>query len=277
MVSKMNIYNMLDYKSIVRSRIDSLKERDNRYVYKKVAAAISVQPPYLSKVMGGLADFNSDQMFLACRYLNFTEEDTQYLFLLLEYEKSVVKERRDILLVEIKNIQNKNLATDENIKVQKAKTDSDSLMEYYLDPLCSIVHMTFAIERYQSDIPLVAKDLGIAIDRINQIISKLERLGVISFEKGEVKIIKQLHLPSTSPLCIPHQNLLRQLTINHFSNLTHKNYYNLAISFTADENAFIQIREQFLDFLKKCDGIIDKAPSKTVYQLNFDLFPWSVC
>ena len=86
---------------------------------------------------------------------------------------------------------------------------------------------------------------------------------------------RKLHLSTSSPICRPHQELLRQFINAHLQKKHDPNNYNLAISFSADEKCIKSIQAKFLQYLKEVDILIDKAEAKNIYQVCFDLFSWT--
>ena len=45
-------------------------------------------------------------------------------------------------------------------------------------------------------------------------------------------------------------------------------------TFSADEQTFRKIQEQFQIFLKEVEKLARKASDENAFQMNFDLFPW---
>jgi uncharacterized protein (TIGR02147 family) len=273
----MSIFNDLSYRDILKFRVNSLKKTQSSISFQSMAKAIRVQAPYISKVIRGHADFNDDQLYLACKFLSFSEEEIEYLFLLLDFERSALSERKNQLLKKIQTIQKRNLDTTSHIDSNNLNTKTSDTINYYLDPIHLIVHMYLLIEEYDQDLKVISNKLNLSIKRVEQIIESLLKMGIIKFEKGKyVKRVKHLHLPKSSTICLPHQQLLRQMCIHHFQNQAdNKKNYNLAITFTGDEKAKQKIQERFLEFLKDSDKIMDDAPVKDVFQMNFDLFSWA--
>lgn len=101
----MNIFRHLDYKKLISDLVDSRKKSDSKYSYAKLAEAIRVQKTYISQVVRGGAQLNSDQAYLAARFFDLSEEETEYLRLLVEWDRTQVQERKKSLLAKIHAIQ----------------------------------------------------------------------------------------------------------------------------------------------------------------------------
>lgn len=271
----MNIFNELSYRTAIKNLLNSGKSRGKKYTMAALAEEMRVQPPYVTKVLKGAADFHQDQLYLLADYFELDSEEEGYLSLLLEYERSSIKVRKEKLLQKIRQIQEIKLSTEEVILTESPEVLLGLQAEYYMDPMNLIVHMALLTEE-GSNLKKLSMRLGISFQRLQDIVSNLEKLGIVTEEGNKFKNkAKGLHLSPQNSLCSPHQLLLRQQTISFFQDPTKReSAYQLAITYTADHEAKEKIKALFLDFLKKADRVIDAAPSSNVYQMNFDLFPW---
>ena len=59
-----------------------------------MADHMRIQKPYISKVINNMADFSSDQLYMACDFLGFGEDEKNYMLLLLELERTTYTERK---------------------------------------------------------------------------------------------------------------------------------------------------------------------------------------
>ena len=56
----MNLYRHLDYRIILRKLIEERRKQDAKFKQEILAEASGIQKTYLSKVLNGSADLNSD-------------------------------------------------------------------------------------------------------------------------------------------------------------------------------------------------------------------------
>jgi len=271
----MNIFSNLSYREIIKKIILERKKIDSSYNFQSLAKAIRVQKTYLSNCLKGKADLNFDQLYKVCEFLKLDSEQSQYLELLLSYERSGLKDRKEKLLSIIKSVQAKYEKTDQYISAKKVTVDTDGIYHYYLDPINQIVHASLAIERYRKNLQLLSKDINIPVFRIMDSIATLEKLGIISKDGKEIKIIQDsLHLPSDSPIYKTWRNELKNLSMQKLRNLKAESSYSFAVVFTATEDTRKFIQEKFFEFLKEIEPVAQKAESENAYYMNFDLFPW---
>jgi hypothetical protein len=271
----MNIFFQTDYRKIFRLIIKKNKKFGQKITLMDIANEIRVQRPYLSKVLNYSADLNSDQMFLACRFLKFSEEQSHYMGLLLEYSRSASNDRKEDLWKKIVEIQNQNLEIKNHLKAEVVETQSDRYSPYYLDPMVQIVHLFLTIPRFLKNPERIEESLKISKKRLSAILKVLDDLKIIEIQGDSLVVLrKEMHLPKDSPLCGPQQLLFRQKSIDRIAEIGDEGY-GFSVCFSADEKTRKVIQQNFLDFLKKTEALVGQANPENVYQINFDLLPWS--
>ena len=271
----MIIFNYLDYREIIRKTLKRYKKTDKKFTLIRLAQAINVQNPYVSKVLNGTANFNSDQLFLICKFLSFSSEQTKYMFLLLEHEKSILNERKKEIMKEINVLQNKYQDTVKHIKAKNILIDNQAMSEYYLDPLIQIVHICLTLDKYRKNTKLLADKLNLSKEHLLQILNKLEKVNIIRNINNEYKIlIDSIHLPKSSHLSKTNQSLLKIKSIDKLHSSINKENYSFAVTFSTDFKTKNLIQSNFLSLVKKIEKLVKNSQPQNVYQLNFDLFSW---
>lgn len=274
----MSIFLHLDYRKAISDVIGQKRKDDSSWSLTNLAAALRVQKTYISRVLKENAHLNQDQVYLAGKFLKLDQEELEYLFLLLEFNRSVVSDRKKELLGLIHNIQSKHQNTRRHLKAQIIEPQTgDKYTSYYLDPLAPLVHNYLSIPRYSKSPALIAPKLNITEGQLKNITSLLEGLEIIRWDdrSKSFRILKDhLQLASDSPLCLPYQILFRIQTLLQIKKLSPDERFNFAVTFTGNETARKALHEEFLKFLRKAESIVKEAPSERVYQMNFDLFPW---
>lgn len=261
--------------------MEEKKFLDKKYTYQRMAEHMRIQKPYISKVINGRADFSTDQLYMAADFLNFNEEERDYLLLLLEYERSTYQERREILKDKIESIQDdkrdasKVIAKDIQT-MTSAEFDSSPYIMYYLDPIILVVHIFLTIPRFRKNPDYICEELLITKDHLSDILTKLETMKIIEVKKEEIKVlVKSMHLPRESNIVNSHHQLLHHLSLSRKIRVPLNQRKNFYVTFSSDEKARKKIEEEFNLFLGKVRELAMAGSQKECYQLNFDLFPWS--
>jgi len=272
----MLIYNFTDYRRALRGAVEARRSEDPSFSFAKLADAIRVQHPYLSKVLNGNADLNADQLHLASEALDIDGKERKYLALLLEYARSALPDRRQELMAEITHAQQEALHTRRFLTYREVVPAKEGLLDYYLSPLNQIVHVSLSIERYRKKPALLADDLGFAQEMITETLNRLEEMGVIAREKGGIRIlIGSIHLPKESPVFLAYRDQMRILTLQRLHQLPTKDMANFSMIVSMDEETKGWLHNRFLQLLKEAEKRLVDAPAKQTYQLNFDLFRWT--
>jgi uncharacterized protein (TIGR02147 family) len=276
-----NIYETDDYRKILSEVIAEKRFLDKSYTFQAMAAFIRVQKPYISKVINGRADFNSDQLYMACKYLEFSDEEIEYILLLLEFERCTYPERRLLLENKVESIQDSRrdskhaLVTDLQVKGID-DFDGSIYVEYYLNPTILIVHLFLTIPRFRNNLSLIAKELIISEDELNSILIKLVGMNIIEIENDKVKVlIKNMHLPRESKILAAHHSMVKQNGIMRLNRLAHEQKKNITATFASNEKSRKKIEIEFNKFIAKVQEISVQGKPDNCYQLNFELFPWS--
>src|SRR5690348_17225901 len=102
----MEFYRINDYRKGLKWGLERLASRGEKLTSARLAEAMGVQSPYLSKVFAGHADLNDDQLYMACEALKLSTEESKYLRLLLAHARAAIKARRDEIHRDIVQFQN---------------------------------------------------------------------------------------------------------------------------------------------------------------------------
>ncbi len=139
-----------------------------------------------------------------------------------------------------------------------------------------IVHVCLFIEAYRKNVGALSRDLMQPPFRIAGALATLERLGIIKKELNEWLVsTSSLHLKSLSPVYRSWRNQLKIMSSTRLDMLRESDSYSFANVFSADRLTVEKLRVSFLHFLKEADTNIKSAPDQNVYQMSFDLFPWT--
>lgn len=272
----MSIYKHLKYQEILLSRIEHLKSQSS-LTMAKLAEKVGVQSSYITHVFKGRAHFSADQLYAIGEALNFSEEEVEYLLLLLELERSVHSTRKRKLKEKIELQRAKFLKTESHLSVETVRDLEAATIQYYLDPLCQLVMVFLNFPQYAKDPFLLGAKLGMGSQQLEEILGRLQSSGKVEITKNGYKVLSGSdHLPKESPLCQPHQTLMRYKSVDQMQRLAWGKAYSFSVTFSSTPEDKAQIQSAFLDFVNAAEKIVKKSPREKVYQINFDLFPWEL-
>jgi len=271
-----NIFNELDYQQILKKSVEERKKVDSSVTFQSMANYMRIQKAYLSQVIKGVRDLSQDQLYLACKFLNFTAEENEYLKILLDYARCGLKDREKELLKEIKIWQKQKNKTSQYIDVEELTHRKINREDYYLDPINQVVHMGLRVKEYRKEPLKLAQKLFLPKKRISDYIKNLERMGIIEITSKGIELVEvELHLPKDSPIFDSYKSQCYTNTMNRLKKLEDSKTYNFSAVFCADDETRQEINNHFMKFLGKIKKLVDGSHSKEVFQMNFDLFSWT--
>lgn len=272
---KLISYKSLDYRSILEEFISIQKGMDSSLTLAKLAQSAQIQPSYLTNVLKKRADLSSDQLYFLAQKLSCSKEETDYLLLLLEYTRTQIPARRSQLKEQIENIKKEKLSAKNILQSESLALNNDQVSEFYLDPLNDLVHLYCSLDKMDISIDSLTTKFSISTVKAKKILSLLEKLNLISYKNGKWSVSKiTKHLPKESPLCKPFHTQHRLLALEKLQKTDEEEYYSFSATISADTATKEAIKIEFLNFLKSIQQTTEKAPSKELFQLNFDLFSW---
>ena len=272
----MNIFNELDYREVLRKTVEERKKVDSSLTYQAMAASMRVQKAYLSQVIKGVRDLGQDQLYLACKFLSFSPEESEYLKILLDYSRCGLEDRKKDLLREIKIWQKQKNKTSQYIDVEELSNREINREDYYLDPMNQVVHMGLYCDEFRKDPMKLASKLYLPKKRISEYLNSLQRMGIIEINTKGIKIKEvELHLPKDSTIFHSYKSQCYTNTMNRLKKLDESKTYNFTVIFSGDEQVRNELNNEFMKFLTKAKKLVKNCKSKEVFQMNFDLFSWT--
>ncbi|MCX6117883.1 MAG: hypothetical protein NT027_10090 [Proteobacteria bacterium] len=273
----MSFYDYKDYRDALRSLVKERKVLNHDFGFHSLADAARIQRPYMSKVIHGKAELSADQLFLICDALKLDSDQRSFLELLLEYSRSSLSVRKKKILAKIELISDSKKTTDSNLKSKVVEgSQSHDLSQYYLTPWTQLVHVALSIPRYAKDPNLLASILGISSLEMQNIISNLFSMNLLTTVDGSYQTLEcYLHLNRQSPLFNAWRNQVRLAGIVRQQSLSETASYSFTALFSADEETRRRLQSKLLLLLKEFEGDVRDAPAKQMFQFSFDLFPWA--
>ncbi len=273
----MNIFRYLNYKTILKAKIKELKEvRQGRFTFEALSRACRVQKTYLSKILNHDGNLNSDQLFRACEFLRFSEEEIDYIFLVYEYENTQVESRKKKIHQKIQFYKSKYEATESHIEVETQTVSStQDLTNYYADPNFILVHMFCTVERFAKNPSLIGEHLNLSQKRILEVIDDLCKIGVLRKMNGSVQVLKDnTHLSKLNVLYKVYRSQMRLKALEKLNENESSNY-SFSVVFSSVPSVRVNIQERFMAFLKETQKAVQSNEEEEIYQMNFDLLSWS--
>lgn len=277
----MDVYNLKDYKEIIKVRLKEMKKKDRPMTLRKVADLIPIQYTYLSKVLNhDEHDLSEDHLFTICRILDFPAEELDYVLTTRAWKTSRDTERKKHLFNQLEKLQRQKKLNVETLDEHSVRVADE--MNYLLTPLCLVVHIALTSQILRTNPQGLCSKLGIDVKQLREILKILAQADLVDLGPDgiHVKAIKKLkfHISRAHPLTRVHQTLLKNSLLTRLNQTDEENKHSFMALFTLNQKGFEAIQDEFQIFLKKVESIAaqSKRPQdhQNVYGLNFDLFKW---
>jgi uncharacterized protein (TIGR02147 family) len=270
-------YQNQSYVELLRHSIERGKRLDSTMTAQRLAQAIGVQKSYISKVLGGGAQLNSDQLYLIGEFYQWSREQLDFALLLLEFERSGIQARKKELRLNIEKIQQQNSKIRGTISAPSLASDPGLYQDYYLNPWVQIVHIGLSIARYSNDINSLAEDLFLPSTTVQNAVRLLLKRNIIREQKGggfEV-VVPHIHLDKDSVVFKAWQSQLRLLALQRLQSNAQKTDYSFSAVFSADEPTRKRLQSEILALLKNTEVHVRDAKEKDIFCLALDFFQWT--
>ncbi len=232
---------------------------------------------FFSSVLSEKNHLTEDQMYDLIHLLEIKNPEAEYLNISLSYFRSGSSNRRKELKEQLAKIRKEVLKTENHLKVHVPDQAEDYFMEYYSDPYFKIIHVLLQIKEYRKKPVLMAAKLFLEKEKLEFYVKKLQDFGFIIHKTDGIEVLKQnYHLPKESPICLPHQVTLKNLSQSKLMTLSSDKHKSICVTFSGNKSTYSLIQSQFLKFLKDAEKeVIEAEEHNEVFQLNFDLFYWT--
>lgn len=273
----MIIFDHLSYTEALTQAIEHKRQLGLSISLSALAQACQMQPSYLTNVLKGRADFNTDQLARVCDELNIDAEESDYLALLLEHKKTNFHKRRLQLETKIKKMRTLHLRAEKNISAQAVELSPEHLSQYYLNPFIQLIHIFLGSCQRHVTVDELSKKFSLPKDQVVHILQILENIQYIKITPKQIQVLAEgKHLPRESSLLKPHHALMRMKSIDQMQRLTAEQSYSFSATISTEPDVKILIQAEFLKFLKAAEKLVRSRDSEKLYQINFDLFPWEI-
>jgi uncharacterized protein (TIGR02147 family) len=273
----LDIYSESDYKLILRKRVKELAQTKKGLTLQRIAGQIPIQNTYLSKALRDeKTHLNEDHLFKICKILEFFPQEIDYVSLLRARAITDDSSRRSYLEGKLSRLRQGSQRSAEIPEFDTRQLTQE--MAYLFDPLCILVQVAMFIDEYRENPRKLCSVMGIPTSKLKQTLTTLENMNFIRLGEDGFRVLEvrqsQVHYGADHPLMRTHQSLLRSRALAYLAQVPEEQKHCFMGTFSADEATFDKIKTRFRAFLKEVEPLISRAPSKNVYQMNFDLFTW---
>lgn len=264
----MKIFNYSDYRAYLR---DCFNEKP---VLKKseLAQFLNCQPGFISQVLNdSKTHFTGEHIIRVAEFFKLSDEETQYLFLLLQYTKAGSLALAEHLARELENVRKKHEIIASKIKKTKRELGDVEKAIYYSHWSYMAIHIGVSLPELNS-IELLAKRLNLDVEHVEKVTRFLLSIDLLQEKNGKLSLGKtRIHLdPESAHIMNLHQNF-RALSVQRLTvaNDLKLNYSSILALSKKDAK---EIRRLIIDLIRQKEKILLPSKEEELVVFNLDYF-----
>mgnify|MGYP001554819079 CR=1 FL=1 len=267
----MNIFIYDNYKHYLNDLLDNSTIYGGRGGRKRLAIALNSHLPYITQVLKQSADFSIEQAQAFCEYTQLNELESEYFLTLVELNKTNNENLKKRYLTRLQQIKEKSQNLSQRVPTTSVLSPENTLDKYYSSWLYGAVHMALTIPKYNKNLNLLSKDLGVSMTVLLGIVKDLVAESVIRHgENNSLELTnKILHLGTDSRQINQHHLNWRAKAADLIQRKDVKGVNYSSVVSLSEKDAEL-IYEKILQFIKETKQIIRDSKEETVYTFCLD-------
>lgn len=264
--------NLFTYQSYREFLSDlSLDENTKRGFQSRLAKAAGCQAAYLSQVLKQRVHLTEDQLLPIAEDLGFSAAETNYVLLLLRYEKAGTPNLQLYLkqgLATIRSDQNKLSAHANPDRIVRLE---EELTKYFASWIPSVIHLLTSSENYRT-VDRIAERLKLSKKVTKETLNFLLKMEWVKKINQDYHYASgSVHIPKESPHHSSMQTTRRVLALNSIA-IDSQDSVHFSSIFTISKDAFVELNSLVSNFVQKSTKVIHASGTEDVYCLCLDLF-----
>ena len=268
LIGMTNIFDFKSYKEWLK-RLCS----EERGLLSRLADAAECQKSYLSACLNGKGQLTLDHGLGIAEHLGLTDNEQDYLFLLIEKERAVSLKLRRKLESKLKDLSREayKLKNQQNSSIIITGQDTN-LGSYYASWIPTAMHTLTSVDGYQT-LPQLAKRLNISLEAAQVFINQLKALEMVKQQGNNYSWHSggNIHLADDSTWINMHHLNWRFKSIENFQRRDPEATHYTAIQ-SMSESDFELLKKKIAGYIKDFNKIADPSNPEEAYCINIDFF-----
>lgn len=265
----MNLFLYNDYKSYVNDWVKSLPNK-GRGQYRKISLHLGVSTVIVSQIFKGSRDLNEDHAFKLVEYLEFTQKETDYFILLVQYQRAGTYQYKQFLEKKIIEFQKSMSKISNRVDdFKRLKPEVEAI--FHSSWVYSAIRMLSSIENYQSQNEII-KHLDLPEAQIRESLEFLLDQNLCALKNGKIVMgPAKTYLPPESPLIKTRQVSWRTLGFQKMD-LKKEDHLFITAPMSLSEKSKVAVKEILLEAIQKISKEVSSSPPESVGCVNIDWF-----
>lgn len=264
----LSIFEFENYKAYLSQVIETFPQKGRGQI-NKIANYLSAHPTLVSQVLNGTRDFSPEQIHKLSEYLDLQPLETDYLILLVQYERAGTHEFKKYYKKKLDDLKKSSLNISQRLGKKHELTDLERSI-FYSNWTYLAVWLFCSVDNGQN-VESISKRLNITPIQTKDIIDFLLSVGLCSNESGIYKMQSQhIHAEFGSLFLGQHHTNWRIKSLERINDLDAEELM-FTSPFSISKKDFLTIREQFVKLIKSTSKTIKDSPAEDIACMNLDL------
>jgi uncharacterized protein (TIGR02147 family) len=265
------VFDFDSYREFLRNRFPAKGE--GRGQRKLFAEAIHCQTSFISLVLTDRAHMSEEMLMGACEFLKLTQFETDFLLLLLHFEKAGTKKLEEFYAQKIEAFRSEQSEVEESLSSNETELSKEQQIQYYSSWIYPAVHVASMIGKGAS-LAFLKEALSTDAETVHKATEFLLSTGLI-IKKNALFICtnKRIHLSRASPLSVISHTSWRLESIRHLQKMKEQNLHFSSI-YTLSKKDYTRIKKSLEAQILACEKIIAPSKEEALCVLNIDLFSY---
>lgn len=267
-VYRMNIFDFKSYKDYLKAVCQA-----ERGGLSRLAEAGQVQKSYLSACLSGKNHLTLDHAFGMAEYLNLSDYQQDYFFVLIEKEKASTPKLKKRLEAKARDMSRESyrLKNQQRDTIIVSEAPSLEIGAYYASWLSTAIHMLTSIERFQT-VASIAKRLALPQESVERSIAQLGKLDLVKKQGEKYRWnSSNLHLEDDSIWIANHHGNWRLRAVDNVQKGDSESTHYSVVQSMSEED-FEKLKRKIVQFIKEFQSIADPSDPEEAFCLNLDFF-----
>ena len=264
----MHLFEYSDYKQFIEAKVHENKAvRGYRTQLAKIAGC---QKSFFSHVTRSHVHLTPDHAVGLCEFWAFDSEETEYFLALVDHARAGSKKLKTLLEQRMRRIRKHRADITQRISSDEIR-DREAEALYHSAWFWNALHMIVAIPKYQT-VSAIAGRLQMEPSRVSECLQQLEKMKLVSFEKGKWSITnRSIHLDPSSPMREMHHSQWRARAMQDVQKRTPDSVHYNAIFAISEEDAR-RVKEIIAEMVVNTRQIIAPSTEEELFCLCIDYF-----
>lgn len=267
----MNIFEYSSYKRFLRDWIQA-QPAGGRGMASKIAASMTLSSTMLSQVLNGEKNLNLEHAADLSEFLSLNDKETDFLFLLIEFERAGSQKLQKRLRRKIEAEQKQSAQLANRLQNDRELTPEIQSLFYSSWIYTGIRNLVAVADFNSADV--IAEKLRLPKSIIVQALEFLIRDGLVVQQNGVLEPgPRRTHLPSQHHLVNQHHRNWRDQALQAMERRSENDLF-FTSPLSCSEEVAAQLRKRLPAYIEEISKLVGPSQSETVRCLNIDLFEY---